>query len=1149
MKLTRMRIVGFKSFCDPTELLIEPGLTGVVGPNGCGKSNLVEALRWAMGETSYKAMRGSGMDDVIFAGSGTRPARNIAEVILSLDNRDHRAPAAFNAAEELQVSRSITRESGSTYRVNAREVRARDVQLLFADAASGARSSALVRQGQIGELIAAKPEGRRRIIEDAAGVAGLHGRRHEAEQRLRAAEDNLARLNDVLGQLSTQLDALRRQSRQAARFRHLSAEIRRHEALILLLRWREVSESLTQARDAFEAASRAASADTQRLSDANRARAVAAAGIPERQQTLAELSAGLSSLTQRRDALAAEEKRVVGRAREVERILATIADDLAREEALGRETGPVLERLRTESAWLDAEEQGASDVGAEVAQARAHAEAQLGEAETALGGGTEGAARRRAGLAGLARRVTEEQARLDRLARDRDASRSALAALAPPEDAALAGARREAESARTALAAAEQAAEAAEAALAGARDEATRTERGVAEQDRVLGALRAELRTLRTLVAPPDAGTRTAYDSVTVEPGFEAALGAALGDDLDAPLDGAAPVHWRAVAVHADDPALPEGAEPLSSRVEAPDALTRRLAQTGLVDNDLGPALQPRLKPGQSLVTRDGHLWRWDGLVTAADAPTAAARRLTERNRLAAREAALADAEADVAARRAAALQAKQEADARRQVEVQAREALRQARRRLDAARDELARAERAGAQAQARRAALEAELVRIEDALQESAAALSAAQAEHAAAASEPDLDPELTALREAVGRRRQAFAAALARAQSLERESELRARRRAAVAQEIAAWTRRQQSAVEQAERLRARESAAREEEARLADRPLTLGRERRAVSAELDGLDGKRRSAAEALTQAEAELRRCEKHEQEAQAALSRSREARAAGEARLEAARERHQALAAQIQDALETAPEALPALAGLEPSTPLPDIKDVERSLDSLRQDRERLGGVNLRAEEEAQTVREEHERLGREREDVEQAIRKLRSGIQGLNREARERLVQAFEAVNGHFQTLFTTLFGGGTAELTWCDADDPLQAGLDIIARPPGKRPQTLTLLSGGEQALTATALIFAVFLTNPAPICVLDEVDAPLDDHNVARLCALLERIVEQTDTRFLVITHNPITMARMDRLYGVTMAERGVSQLVSVDLAAAERVLEAV
>ncbi|MFZ3325217.1 MAG: AAA family ATPase, partial [Methylocella sp.] len=280
MKLTKLRIAGFKTFVEPAEFLIEPGLTGIVGPNGCGKSNLVEALRWVMGESSSKSMRASGMDDVIFSGGGDRPARNMAEVVLFLDNSDRSAPAAFNDNEIIEVSRRIERESGSTYRVNGREVRARDVQLLFADASTGARSPSMVRQGQIGEIIAAKPQERRRIIEEAAGIAGLHSRRHEAELRLKAAEDNLVRLDDILRQIDTQAESLKRQARQAARYRGLAGEIRRNEALLALISQGEAASVLKSAEAKLEADLRDVAERTRAQAEAARRQAIAAHELP-----------------------------------------------------------------------------------------------------------------------------------------------------------------------------------------------------------------------------------------------------------------------------------------------------------------------------------------------------------------------------------------------------------------------------------------------------------------------------------------------------------------------------------------------------------------------------------------------------------------------------------------------------------------------------------------------------------------------------------------------------------------------------------------------------------------------------------------------------------------------------------------------------
>ena len=393
MKFDRLRLAGFKSFCDPTEFKIEPGLTGVVGPNGCGKSNLVEALRWVMGESSYKNMRASGMDDVIFSGAGARPSRNLAEVGLTLDNSDRRAPAAFNDAETIEVTRRIERESGSTYRVNGREVRARDVQLLFADASTGARSPAMVRQGQIGEIIAAKPQARRLILEEAAGVSGLHSRRHEAELRLKGAEDNLVRVDDVLKQIDAQIDSLKRQARQAHRYRNLAQDIRRHEALARLIAWRDREAHCVEAERRLEADVRAVAERTLAQAEAARLQAIAAADLPPLRDEEARVGAALHRLTLARDALAQEENRAKARVAELERHVAEWAQDLGREEALIADAAAVSARLANEDEALAAEAERSEDAKREAEARRADVERSARRGRGGAGGSAGGGLR------------------------------------------------------------------------------------------------------------------------------------------------------------------------------------------------------------------------------------------------------------------------------------------------------------------------------------------------------------------------------------------------------------------------------------------------------------------------------------------------------------------------------------------------------------------------------------------------------------------------------------------------------------------------------------------------------------------------------------------------------------------------------------
>ncbi|MGL4810331.1 MAG: chromosome segregation SMC family protein, partial [Beijerinckiaceae bacterium] len=638
MKLTKLRIMGFKSFVEPTEFLIEPGLTGVVGPNGCGKSNLVEAMRWVMGENSYKTMRASGMDDVIFSGSNGRPARNTAEVALTLENDDRTAPAAFNDSEVLEVSRRIEREQGSTYRINAKEVRARDVQLLFADAATGSRSHAMVRQGQIGEIIAAKPQQRRRILEDAAGIAGLHARRHEAELRLKAAEDNIQRLEDVMREIDAQQESLKKQAKQAQRYKVVAADIRKFEALMLLITHREARDQLAVAERTLEAETRDVADRTAEQARTARDQAVAAAAMPSLRDAEATAAAGLQRLTLARQALDSEERRAKERLEELERRATELRKDIEREKALASDAGATLQRLADEEDQLRTEEEGSGAARADAEKRLTETEAALNAAEQALGDIQRRVADLTARRDAAQRAIADEEQRLRRFADECTRVERELAqvqaSLGPDSDPApFAAAMFEAEKAAQE---AETRADAARAAIAAARESEQRLRNPVQEADRKAQRLETEVRTLHKLLA--NAGSDLwppVVESITVEKGFEMALGAALGDDLDASLEASAPANWSVTAGAEHDPALPEGARPLSDVVRAPDALRRRLAQIGLVRRVDAVRLRDLLRPGQRLVSVEGDLWRWDGFSTAAEAPTPAARRLAEKNRLA----------------------------------------------------------------------------------------------------------------------------------------------------------------------------------------------------------------------------------------------------------------------------------------------------------------------------------------------------------------------------------------------------------------------------------------------------------------------------------------------------------------------------------
>ena len=1149
MQFSKLRLTGFKSFVEHTEFHIQPGLTGVIGPNGCGKSNLVEALRWVMGENSYKSMRASSMDDVIFAGGGDRPARNMAEVGLVLDNAGRTAPAQFNTTDVIEVTRRIERESGSTYRINGREVRARDVQILFADASSGSRSPALVRQGQISEIIAAKPQARRRILEEAAGVAGLHTRRHEAELRLKGAEENLNRIDDVLTQISAQGDGLRRQARQAQRYRELQAEIRRLHALTVLIEYDEALAEVESAREKLMTDSARVVESTRHQAETARHQAIAAHALPALRETETEAGTALQRLIVARETLDGEERRAKGRLAEIERRIQEMMADLARGRAALDDAAGVLARLDAEEEDLGSQT-SAGEAELDLREAIAEAEMLRVEAETELAELQTAKAESEAQRGALGGRLRDETARLDRLERELSTARQAresLRASLEEADGFEASAERLEIAAESAEIADQDSLEA-ERALAQAREAEAALRGPLAEADRAAQRLETEVRTLTKLLDSASGSKWPAVtDAIEVAKGYEAALGAALGDDLDASIDPAAPAHWAETS--GQDGTLPGGVEPLLRHVEAPPALRRALAQIGVVERSQGATLRASLKAGQRLVSREGDIWRWDGFTQAAEAPTPAARRLVERNRLAELrlDAEAAREQADTLRAAADAAQATlREASGR---EAAARAMQQVARRGLDAAREHHAAAERRRSESSSRLAALEAAEAGTVAARDEAAQAQAALEAALAGLAPVADLSERLDEARARTAQYRAAETEARSALQSLARERESRDKRLASIAAERQSWLTRREQADEHRDDIGERLQEAIAERDELADAPNRFILARRTILGDIEVAEADLRNASDARQSGETLLATADRDARAAIEAMSLAREDKARVETRVEVASVRLESVVKTAVTDLECEPAGLAALAGVKPQDERPPAAQTAAKLESLRGDRERLGAVNLRAEEELAAIEEQRSSLDKEREDLTEAIRRLRQAINSLNKEGRERLLAAFTAVNTHFKDLFTTLFGGGNAELQLVESDDPLEAGLEILARPPGKKPQVMTLLSGGEQALTALSLIFAVFLTNPSPICVLDEVDAPLDDANVERFCDLLDEMRTKTDTRFITITHNPITMARMDRLFGVTQAERGISQLVSVNLTEAEQLLEAV
>jgi chromosome segregation protein len=1143
LRFTKLRLNGFKSFVDPTDLVIHDGLTGVVGPNGCGKSNLLEALRWVMGENRPTAMRGGGMEDVIFNGAATRGARHFAEVALVMDNSDRLAPSGFNDSDSIEITRRITRDAGSAYKLNSKDVRARDVQMLFADASTGAHSPALVRQGQISELINAKPKARRRVLEEAAGISGLYARRHEAELKLSAADANLLRVDDVLEQLAQQLSTLTRQAKQAARYREIGEELRRVEGLLLFRRWREAELARAEADGILRQRVIEASQAEANARNAAKLREAAEDALPPKREEEAIAAAILQRLMVQRDQLSEQEGRARSQIETLKARILELSRDAEREAGLNRDAGEVIERLEWEVDQLHRASEGHEGRLAEAAEAAREASAILTDRETVLTAATEDAARLAARHQSAQRFLSDSRSAVDKA--EAEAERAAAAVLAAETalrqaNEAMSQADESKRDAVDMAAAADEALASAEEARAVVQDRESEARAARSSAEGEAAAIRAEVAALARMVEREATAGQQVLDQLVVTPGLEKALGAALADDLRAPVIAAdRPSGWVALPDYIDPQTLPSGVEPLGQSVSGPAVLTRRLGQIGLVERAAGARLQPLLQPGQRLVSREGDLWRWDGFRAGAeDAPSAAALRLQQLNKLTQLKRDL----EEVAARAAGAAQAHAALQTRLADLARADQMARDARRAADA---RVAEANRTAARAEADRSLSEGKL---------EAARLSVGRYQDEASEARERLEGALSALedlgdvdasREVVETARVAVEAARITMMSrrsahdeLRREGDARLRRRQEAVKELSGWKHRLETASKRIAELQARRMETEDELAEASAAPEEIAIKREELSEAIIEAEARRATAADALAAAEFRLRETRDLERDAERLASDARETRARAEARSEAAHTAQTLATERIAEEAGATPAQLLDTLKVDPDR-MPDAEALDTDVQRLKRQREALGAVNLRAEEDAQAVDSEYQALVAEKLDLEEAIKKLRAGIAGLNREGRERLLTAFEQVNTNFGQLFTHLFGGGEARLVLVESDDPLEAGLEIMAQPPGKRLSTLSLLSGGEQTLTALALIFGVFLANPAPICVLDEVDAPLDDANVTRFCDMMDEMTRRTETRFLVITHHAVTMARMDRLFGVTMQEQGVSQLVSVDL----------
>lgn len=1147
IQFTKLRLSGFKSFVEKTELEIGPGLNGIVGPNGCGKSNLVEALRWVMGESSAKKMRGGGMEDVIFAGTNKRSRRNIAEVSLLLDNNQRQAPAAYNNNDDIEVVRKIERDKGSGYKINGKNARARDVQMLFADTVTGSNSPALVSQGHVTRMINAKPHDRRLILEESAGISGLYARRHEAELRLRAADTNLERVEDIIGSMENRLNSLKRQARQAAKYKNLSAQIRQLDLIITYLEWQTLIDKQSKTKNEFAEAESIVAEKLTTVTQLTKTQNTQIEELPPLRKQEAEVAATLQKKKLDFERLEEEVKRYNADLKETKDQLAQTQTSKQHEEQTVSECETVLERVEVEHKSLLTEQKEAENSVKDKKELRNQLKLKVTELEERFTALRESAAESRAREDSLKNQIERNQSRMNVLLGRKKNAEEEKSSLVIDENS-----QKTIEELKLKTQNEEKLLSELNSQTDDAREDISKVEtrldisrEDLTEAQKKHTEFSAEISMLEQFFSSEkDEQFTPVLDEIVTTPGFEKALSRAFGDSISAALDPESPSHWVNAGTKTL-PELPTGINALLPHVKAPKELHLALSQIGFVESqEQGDNYANKLTVGQSLVSADGHYWRWDGYTIKADALDRNTVYLEQKNKLIDLEQGRENIETTLHSAQEKVTQdqddltiAKQSYDNLLNKIKTTEKTLKDLRPALQKIRDKNLRIESEQKRFESQINALDEDIETLQDTLNNDQTAYntlieSQDESEHSEEVIE-DVKLELD-------HQKQEYQNAVREFDILEQQINTRLARIQAIADERVAMRNRSIRSKDHLQKLSSQEETLATKLNQLEQSPVKAGRDTEHILDLISDLESDRNKAAERLAQCEQDVSTTNKALKEAEGILGSARERRASAQTMLGAVNEQLTDMESSIRERLNIPPKDLVnhSVVDLVKYQPA-DLTRLKKEKDQITRERDSIGAVNLRAEEETAELETEVTTLLNERNDLMQAIEELRGGINKINKEARERLVRAFEHVNAHFQRLFVRLFDGGNAYLELIDSDDPLGAGLEIFAQPPGKALQSLSLLSGGEQTLASIALIFSMFLTNPSPICVLDEIDAPLDDANVNRVCDLLDEIAERGETRFLVITHHRLSMARMDRLYGVTMAERGVSQLVSVDL----------
>ena len=1139
MKFKSIRISGFKSFLEPTEIDLNEGLTGIVGPNGCGKSNIVEAMKWVMGENSARQMRGEGMDDVIFSGSNERPARNFAEVTIKLDNTEKKAPASFNQFDEIEISRKIEREKGSTYRVNSKQVRARDVQLIFADTATGARSSGIVSQGRISQIIESSLEERRIILEEAANIKGLHNRRHEAELKLNGATDNLSRLLDIENTYNEQLIELEKQGRKAARYRSVGDRLRKAEASLFLSLLNTAEKEFDELETKFEKSKNNVEEAQINLSKNTKSKLEIFNKLPELRKIETEKAAILQSLNISKIRLEEEEATSKFTLNNVLNQITQIETDIKREIEIKDDANKTIanlllekDKLQLDTKDFTTKKNDASKRVNELKIKSEDADAKLSSINSEIFSIKSDKSDLENRINNLKEKIknSEDQKSQFNITEDKklidehDKKRINIEKLIKEENNKIELIKKQIENKENLN---------------------INLKEKKAKIDYDLNVMRADLHSLSSLLGYDEFKNNTLEATIDDIGNLQDAIGSVLGETILAPVksdssDEQNTSYWKDGITPKFQEKLPEGATPLISKIKKNSILDIALIGIGIVENEkTALKLQKELSFGQALTTLKGGLWRWDGYVQPLGVQNSYSERLQQITKLRNLQDELPSKEKEEVA-------IVNEINKNELELKKIFETMREIESKISLLNDELNDTKLSISSLDSKINSSTILLKEHQNILDTSQKELVDLEKLSEKSVNLPTLLADELKIRNAADQCRNELTDAMAAEQQIRNQESYQQRNLMQINNQKNDWENRKDEAETRIKSLKVRLDNLKEDKSRLEKLPDNFVEKANELNLKIETAEQNRNFAADKLVQTETLLNEAEKLEKSSEQNLASFREDMIKVEASLNLAKTKIENIEERVHEKLRIKSNQLKEIVNLSDNEELnTSIETLEKTVQRLLNERDSLGAVNLRAEEEMNEMRQKIELMSKERVDLELAIEKLKSGIFELNKEGRQRLKDSFELVNKNFKNLFKKLFGGGDAELKLVGDDDPLKAGLEILASPPGKKMQLLSLLSGGEQALTAISLIFSVFLCNPAPICILDEVDAALDDSNVGRFCNLLDKIVDETETYFLVVTHHRLTMAKMNRLFGVTMEQKGISRLVSVDLEQANKI----